>query len=165
MVQFETDKIITLTVVSFVGLLTHLQDTNTHLFLHRSFFRLSTYWFADTERKRVIHNFCRTCLHQNDLKRKQKMSCRFNEPTNILFCQPYEYVVSGLMHEMWLLSYSFWMWLPLILLLFYFVLSMCVLPFARCRIVVVAVCVSMNNFVMYITNVMTWKWLSIDIRI
>lgn len=25
------------------------------------FFRLSTYWLADTERKRVIHNFCRTC--------------------------------------------------------------------------------------------------------
>lgn len=50
-------------------------------------------------------------------------------------------------------------------IIFFFVCSMCVLPFAQCRIVVVALCVSMNSFVMYITNVMTWKWLSIDIRI
>lgn len=34
MVQFETDKIITLTVVSFVGLLTHLRDTHTHTPAH-----------------------------------------------------------------------------------------------------------------------------------
>lgn len=60
MVQFETDKIITLTVVSFVGLLTHLWAALTHT------------WHNHRQRDTFTSMFASLVLNQNGFKHTRR---------------------------------------------------------------------------------------------